>query len=200
MRFLLLLLLVQASFGLARARASVSEAEAHALLAKGVALSLEAEFEAAREVFDALGAGAPLSPNERVELLSERSLVLFALGSDSDLSDNLRELAELKPDAVLSERAPPALLARWESVALGAREARALATAEPAPSVALTPAPSPLVTQTQDRAPRSNQRRTRALWIGGAVVLAAAAVVTALALTLPSAASGRSAVKPSVEF
>jgi hypothetical protein len=200
MRLSLVVLLLHCCGFSGAARASASDSGAHTALEQGIALSLDAEFEQALTLFDALLARAALSAEERTQLLSERSLVLFALGRELELAENLRQLAELSPETRLSERAPPALLARWQAVAAGAREAQAAAAAEPVtilPAVALTvhrAAPA------ADREVSVRVRRKRGFWIGGAAAVAAAALVTALALTLPSTSSGRTAVKPNVEF
>jgi hypothetical protein len=200
MRLSLVVLLLQGCCWLSVARASAPESDARAALEHGVELSLEAEFEQALSVFDGLLAQGALSPDERKRLLSERSLVLFALGEEQELAKNLRALAEIAPDTRLSERAPPALLARWQTVAAGAREAQAAAARERVtpPAAIVLAAPPQRVDGDGERG--MSLRTRRGLWIGGAAAVAAAALVTALVLSMPSDSSGRTAVKPSVEF
>ncbi|HEX6244350.1 MAG TPA: hypothetical protein VFZ61_25710 [Polyangiales bacterium] len=177
----------------ARARASSAEQ----LLTQAEGLALDAEFEASLALFDRLIERGELDRAARVRLLSERSLVLFALGQEAELDRNLRALAQLSPDARLSERAPPALLARWQAVATAARTvreaARESAAARPAAGLALQPVP-------RNADSGLTPRVRRALWITGAAVTATAVLITALALTLPADAGERTAVHPSVEF
>lgn len=189
-----LVLLVCAAWAVGGARALASSSEQ--LLREAETLALDAEFEAALTLFDQLLQSGELDREARVRLLSERSLVLFALGEDAELDRDLRELAQLSPDARLSERAPPALLARWQSVATAARtaqQAREAATVSPVARVELAPAQ-------RDVDAGLSPRAKRALWITGAALTATAVLVTVLALTLPSDHAERTAVHPSVEF
>jgi hypothetical protein len=198
MRLLTLTLCLWCS-GVGSADAAEPLQAAEAALQQALELSLDAEFEAARELFERLLAGANLSQAQRVVVLAERSLVLFALGAEEALAKNLRTLAQLAPQTRLSERAPPALLARWQQVALSAREAQSMASAQEQTTPRIVVKTLPFAPATAEEP--SNPRRRRALWIGGAAAMAAAALVTTLVLTLPSdRPATRTAVKPSVEF
>lgn len=200
MRLAALLLLFWCA-GLGSVQAAAAAQSTAATLQHAMELSLDAEFDAARALFDQLLVSGTLTPEERVLALSERSLVLFAVGAEDELAEDLRQLAQLAPEARLSERAPPALLARWQQVSAGAREAKASSVEVAAPRTGL-----PAIEMTSQLAPPeaeepANPRRKRALWIGGAAAIAAAALVTTLVLTLSSdRPAGRTAVKPSVEF
>ena len=188
-----LVLFVCVAWSVSGARASASSPEQ--TLQQAVALSLDAEFEAALTLFDELLERGELDRAGRVQLLSERSLVLFALGAEAELDRNLRELAQLSPEAQLSERAPPALLARWQSVAAAARTAQQAREAAAAPASVRV---APLAPREADSG--LSPRAKRALWISGAAATATAVLVTALVLTLPSDPGARTAVHPSVEF
>jgi tetratricopeptide (TPR) repeat protein len=166
------------------------------LLQQAIEHSLEAEFDQSLALFDKLLGDAELDQRRLVLLLSERSLVLYALGKQEALDDNLHRLARVEPNAALSERAPPPLVTRWQTISATARQEQSAQdlqpalSAQPAEGVAIPLAPVP-----------DDSRRKRAFLIGGAVLTAAATLVVALVLTVPSSSpASRSSVQPSVEF
>jgi hypothetical protein len=108
---------------------------AHASLDEAIQHAEDADFDAAIASFDEAIASGELTRDELVRLLSERALVLHALGNDSALGRDLSLLAMLAPDRELGRAAPPPLVARWNE--LRASQGAALSvhgTCGPSPS------------------------------------------------------------------
>lgn len=188
------------------AAAAADERAIDGVLQQAIELSLDAEFERSLALFDQLLSGAALDQRRLVLLLSERSMVLYALGKQEALEDDLRRLARVAPDTTLSERAPPQLVTRWQAIAASARQEELRLRAEAQASSAADT--EPVSTQElQHGVPMplapvpEESRKKRALLIGGAVLTAAATLVVALVLTVPSSSpADRTSVNPSVEF
>ncbi len=83
---------------------------AHADLDKAIASAEDAEFEAALTSFERAIASGTLSREELITLLTERVLVLHALGQKAALVGDLATLALIEPGHHLGKRAPPALV------------------------------------------------------------------------------------------
>ena len=66
--------------------------------------------------FDEALASGELTREELVRLISERVLLLHALGQTEALAADLRWLAALKPGHILDMRSPPVLSAMWTTI------------------------------------------------------------------------------------
>lgn len=90
--------------------AALPSARAHPDLDRAVASAQEAEFEVALAGFERALASGTLTRDELITLLTERSLVLHALGQRGGLAWDLAALALIAPGHDLGRRAPPELV------------------------------------------------------------------------------------------
>ena len=183
--------------------------DVRAQIEDAVQLSLDADFEAALAAFDRLLVAQQLDDDSLVRVLSERAMVLYALDRPEALAEDLQRLAQIEPATHMSDRAPPALVERWLSIAgtsapLVHKSAGARASKQSARRTAVGPyartatergtAPPPALEPSETTFTRPGW------WIGGALVTAAAVVAVSLALTVPSSPRERTAIQPHVEF
>lgn len=89
---------------------SSATALAHPDLDQGVQSAEEADFDAALAAFERALDSGTLTRDELVVLLSERALVLHALGQKGALAWDLANLALIEPGRSLGRRAPPELV------------------------------------------------------------------------------------------
>jgi hypothetical protein len=90
-------------------------ARAHPQLDAAITLAEEADFERSLRAFEAALVSQDLNRDELVTLLSERAIVLHALGKKEALARDLHLLAALAPEHALGRSAPPALLKKYEA-------------------------------------------------------------------------------------
>ena len=109
-----------------------SSARAHPELDKAVASAKEAEFDAALAGFEQALASGTLTRDELVVLLTERALVLHALGQRGALAWDLANLALIEPGHDLGRRAPPELVDAFaEATSRQGRAVEITASCEP---------------------------------------------------------------------
>ena len=108
-------------------------AHAHPLLDEAHAAAERADFPAALDALERLGAASDLPAEELGEFLFTRALVHFALGNEREMERDLARLAQVAPDHPVSDTVAPAVRRAATEARRSARPVRIEVAAEPVP-------------------------------------------------------------------